>query len=65
MIALGQKRGFPNMYLGMQKTAPSHSLGHKIVGASKNYTMNIKNQQPHHSPIEKLARSNQALGQYA
>ena len=65
MISLGQKRGFPNMYLGMQKTGVTHSLGHKVVGASKNYTLDIKNQQEHHSPIEKLARSNQALGQWA
>jgi len=65
MISLGQKRGMPNKYLGMQKSNPSHSLGQKVVGASKNYTLDIKNQQVHHSPIEKLARSNQALGQYA
>lgn len=65
MIALGQKHGSPSMHLGMKGSNPSHSLGQKVVGASKNYTLNIKNENVRHSPIEKLARSNQALGQWA
>lgn len=65
MISLGQKRGFPNMYLGMQKTGVTHSLGHKVVGAPRNHTIKIEPKHVHQSPIEKLARSNQALGQYA
>lgn len=64
MVTLGQKHGIPTMHLGMKGSLPTHSLGHKVMGR-KDYTMNIQKQQTYHSPIEKLARSNQALGQYA
>jgi hypothetical protein len=64
MIALGQKHGSPSMHLGMKGSLPSHSLGQKVVG-KRDHTLNIQHKHIHQSPIEKLARSNQALGQYA
>lgn len=64
MITLGQKHGMPKLTLGHTMGVP-HGLGQKVEGASKNYLMNIQNQNVHRSPVEKLARSSQALGQYA
>ena len=64
MISLGQKRGMPRSAMGQRLYSPQ-ALGHKVEGAMKNYLMNIKNQQVHHSPVEKFARSSNALGQYA
>lgn len=62
---LGHKRGNPDVSLGMKRGMPGNHLGNKGAIGTKNYLQNIKNQSPHHSPVEKFARSSNALGQYA
>lgn len=62
---LGHKRGNPDVALGMKRGMPSSYLGNKGTIGHRNYLHNIQNQSQHHSPVEKFARSSNALGQYA
>lgn len=62
---LGHKSNMPAMALGQKMGAPSNTLGQKGQVGKKNYLHGVKPKDIKQSPVEKLQRGPNALGQYA
>ncbi len=62
---LGHKMNAPTKTLGQKMGSPQIALGQKGAVEKKNYLHNVEPRSVKQSPVEKLARSANALGQYA
>lgn len=62
---LGHKSNMPAIAMGHKNGAPIKTLGHKMQFNQKNYLHGVKPESIKKSPVEKVLKGPNALGQYA